>query len=89
MPTKSCPAATSRERLTLNRQMTSLRVARNRAELWELYPEVATFLSNHLTPYDYDNKEIDAYMMKWNPDQLSEKAKSLARAELRAMKPHA
>jgi hypothetical protein len=80
--------ATSREHLTLDRQMTSLRVARNRAELWELYPEVATFLSNHLTPYDYDNKEIDAYVMKWNPDQPSEKARNLARAALRAMQSH-
>jgi hypothetical protein len=70
--------------LTLDRQMTSLRVARNRADLWEL----ATFLSNHLTPYDHDNKELDAYVMKWNPDQPSEKARSLARAALRAMQSH-
>ncbi len=43
----------------------SMRVTRNRSDLWTLFPEVAIFLSTFLAPYSYDNKEVDQAVMNW------------------------
>ena len=42
-----------------------IRVTRNRADLWELFPDVAEFLSSFLAPYAFDNKDIDRAVETW------------------------
>lgn len=42
-----------------------IRVTRNRADLFALFPEVATFLSSFLAPYSYSNQELDRSVDAW------------------------
>ena len=46
-------------------RVASLRLARNRLDLWRLFPDTAAFLARFLKPYDYDNVEIDAFVRRW------------------------
>jgi len=51
--------------LDTDRGIRSLRTTRNRVELFELFPDVAKYLSTFLPPYSYNVKELDGAANDW------------------------